>query len=402
MQSSGTPRTLLNEPGLSFRGPATPQPDDHAAGCRAEESTVGWHEAGRGSPHQRRGGETASQGQCGASRQATRRRTVDSSVAHRVPSSGRVRGVRSLGMTDWGGRCFPCSPAGLRAPAGRTGLSFRGPATPQPDAHAAGCRAEESTVGLGRGRTRQHAPSPRRRNSQTGPVWGVAAGHEEAESRFLGRAPGSVVSQGAGCALPRNDRLGGPRFHSCWMKPGLSFRGPATPQLDDHTAGCRAEESTVGSCEARRGSPHHRRGGETASQGQCGLSRQATRRRKVDSSVVHRVPSSGRVPGVRSLGMTDWGARSAGPVPVLFFRSGITISDLQRNITHLHVTQSSPGRWDHRPHVKNDAAHGSRWRESALRSGFGTHPAAWFLPLSRVVGSQTRTERTPSLVRSHP
>ena len=42
---------------LSFRGPATPPPDDYASGCRAEESAVGSREAGRGSPRRLEKGE---------------------------------------------------------------------------------------------------------------------------------------------------------------------------------------------------------------------------------------------------------------------------------------------------------------------------------------------------------
>jgi hypothetical protein len=91
---------------LSFRGPATLPPDECDAGCRAEESTVRSREGGRGSPRRCRGGETARQGQCGASRQSTSKRTVDSSVAHKVLWSDKVPSVRSLGMTDWWEQVF--------------------------------------------------------------------------------------------------------------------------------------------------------------------------------------------------------------------------------------------------------------------------------------------------------
>jgi hypothetical protein len=118
---------------------------------------------------------------------------------------------------------------------------------------------------------------------------------------------------GAGCALPRNDRLGGREVTSgppvlrapCWTQTRLSFRGPAALQSDARPAGCRAEESTVGPCEAGRGSPRNTCGGETAGQGRPGVSWRATRKRKVDSSVAHRLWDRGKVPGVRSLGMTD-------------------------------------------------------------------------------------------------
>jgi hypothetical protein len=114
------------------------------------------------------------------------------------------------------------------------------------------------------------------------------------------------------------------------VKTGLSFRGPATPHADDHPAGRRAEESTVGSREAGRGSPHHRCGGALARQGQCGASRQATRKRKVDSSVAHPVLWSGKVPVVRSLGMTVRGGTrifssgGAAPDPLLRKHLGAT------------------------------------------------------------------------------
>jgi hypothetical protein len=49
-------------------------------------------------------------------------------------------------------------------------LSFRGPATLHPDDHSTGCRAEESAVGSREAGRGSPAPSPRRRNSQTGPV----------------------------------------------------------------------------------------------------------------------------------------------------------------------------------------------------------------------------------------
>jgi hypothetical protein len=71
-----------------------------------------------------------------------------------------------------------------------------------------------------RGWTRQPARCVRRRNALTGPVRGVATGHEEADSRFLGRALGPVVGRGAGRALPRNDRWG-------WGRGGYS--GDAAP-----------------------------------------------------------------------------------------------------------------------------------------------------------------------------
>ena len=194
-----------------------------------------------------------------------------------------------------------CLPASSGAPC--TLLNETQAVIPRPGRAAIG-RSRRRLQGRGiyrrlvRGWTRQPAPAPRRRNSQTGSVWGVAAGHEEADSRFLGRAPGSVVRQGAGCALPRNDRTGCQVFSMqssgvpCTLlnEPGLSFRGPATPQPADRAAGCRAEESTVGSREAGRGSPHHRRGGETAGQGQCGGA--AAGNEEADSRFLGRAPGS--------------------------------------------------------------------------------------------------------------
>jgi hypothetical protein len=114
------------------------------------------------------------------------------------------------------------------------------------------------------GEVLRSAPSLRWRKSRRASPGGVAAGHEEPESRFLGRAPGSVVGPGAGVrSLGMTDRGVWPVTSetggtvSYWMRKGLSFRGPATLHLDDQAAGCRAEESTVGSRGAGRGSPRH-------------------------------------------------------------------------------------------------------------------------------------------------
>jgi hypothetical protein len=165
------------------------------------------------------------------------------------------------------------------------------------------------------GRTRQPAPYVRRRNRRTGPVRGVAAGHEETESRFLGRAQAVVWRLVARGALPRNDRLGSAacEFRECYapglVKQLLSFRGPATLQPDECVAGCRAEESTVGLLEAGRGSPRRSCGGETVGWGQSGVARQATRKRRVDSSVARKRLCAFWLHVVRSLGMTDWGVR---------------------------------------------------------------------------------------------
>ena len=181
----------------------------------------------------------------------------------------------------------------------------------------AGCRAEESTVGLleaGRGSPRHTCGVDTAGQGQFG---GVATGHEETESRFLGRAQavvGKIVARGA---LPRNDRLGsaardsGGSYAPGLVKQHLSFRGPPTLQSDECVAGCRAEESTVGLLEAGRGSPRDPCGGETAGRGQCGASRQATRKRKVDSSVARKRLCGSWLHAVRSLGMTDWGVRPA-------------------------------------------------------------------------------------------
>jgi hypothetical protein len=135
----------------------------------------------------RRGSETAGQGQSGASRRATRKRTVDSSVAHRVPWQNKGLGVRSLGMTDWGAYSDFQGPAALRAACGmKTGVVI-----PRPG-HAAIRRSRRGLQGRGiycrlaGGRTRQPAPPPRRRNSRTGPVRGVATSHEERHRRKLG------------------------------------------------------------------------------------------------------------------------------------------------------------------------------------------------------------------------
>jgi hypothetical protein len=273
--------------------------DARSAGCRAEESTVGPWEAGRGSPHHTCGGETAGQGRPGVSRRATRKRKVDSSVAHRLSGSARCRvcapwndrsGVRPV--TSWIQR----RSAHL--------LDEDKAVIPRPGRAAIGlsrCRLQGRGIYRRpmRGRTRQPAPSLRWRNSQTGPARGVAAGHQETESRFLGRAPALGLGQGAGCALLRNDRLGGREVTSgppvlrapCWTQTRLSFRGPAALQSE----GCRAEGSTVvGPWEAGRGSPRNTCGGETAGQGRSGASRRATRKRKADSSVAHRLLWSGR------------------------------------------------------------------------------------------------------------
>jgi hypothetical protein len=152
----------------------------------------------------------------------------------------------------------------------------------------------------------------RRRNRRTGPVRGVAAGHEETESRFLGRAQAVVWKLVARGALSRNDRLGsaagdsGGSYAPGLVKQFLSFRGPATLQSEECATGCRAEESTVGLLEAGCGSPRQTCGGETAGRGQCGASRQATRKRKVDSSVARKRLCGRCLHVVRSLGMTDW------------------------------------------------------------------------------------------------
>jgi hypothetical protein len=85
-------------------------------------------------------------------------------------------------------------------------VSFRGPATRSPASRATGCRAEESAFGLRVDRR----GSPLRMCGCTvaghGQAPGDETGHEESESRFLSRAPGS--SQGRfRAALLRNDNL---------------------------------------------------------------------------------------------------------------------------------------------------------------------------------------------------
>jgi hypothetical protein len=182
---------------LSFRGPATPPPDECDTGCRDEESTVGPREGRRGSPRHHRGRETARQGRCGASRQVTRTPKVDSSVARNRLCSFRLPVVRSLRK----------SKARLSGTAPRTLRECKGSVIPRPG-HAAARRMRHRLQGRGiyrrpaRGRTRQPAPSPRRRNRQTGPVWGVATGHEQTESRFLGRAPAPEETERLGVCAP--------------------------------------------------------------------------------------------------------------------------------------------------------------------------------------------------------
>ena len=60
------PERAVESNGLSFRGPPTLPSAFRLTGCRAEESTVGLLEGGRGSPRQTRGRATAGQGQCRA------------------------------------------------------------------------------------------------------------------------------------------------------------------------------------------------------------------------------------------------------------------------------------------------------------------------------------------------
>jgi hypothetical protein len=101
---SHIPRTPLDQTtALSFRGPPTPHSAECDADCRAEESSVGPREAGRGSPRHRRGGESAGQGQSGVTRHATSKRKVDSSSRTGfVVRQGAARAL--LGMTDWRGQ----------------------------------------------------------------------------------------------------------------------------------------------------------------------------------------------------------------------------------------------------------------------------------------------------------
>jgi hypothetical protein len=76
---------------LSFRGPDTPRSASRTTGRRAEESTVGASEDGRGSPRCTCGRAGAGQGWYGGAWRATRRPRVDFSVARRVPERGRFR-----------------------------------------------------------------------------------------------------------------------------------------------------------------------------------------------------------------------------------------------------------------------------------------------------------------------
>jgi hypothetical protein len=104
------------------------------------------------------------------------------------------------------------------------------------------------------------------------------------------RAIGCVASGYPWCAPSGSQRLAypAPLRAPCGSAKDLSFRGPATPPPDECDTRCRAEESTVGPREGRRGSPRHRRGGETVRQGRCGASRQVPRTPKVDSSVARQ------------------------------------------------------------------------------------------------------------------
>jgi hypothetical protein len=135
--------------------PVIPRPGHAAAllrsrGRRAEESTVGTREAGRGSPHKTCGRATAGQGRSGVSRQAPRRRTVDFSVARQVCRAAGFRAA--LLRNDSLALCLSAGVFRFRCSERRTlnvktGLSFRGPATLSPDQHASGRRVEESAVG---------------------------------------------------------------------------------------------------------------------------------------------------------------------------------------------------------------------------------------------------------------
>jgi hypothetical protein len=102
-ESSGTPRTLLDEnrvviprPGHAARGRSPRRSQGRGIYCRLARGRTR-----QPAPPLRR--RTSQTGQCGALRQATRKRKVDSSVAHPVLWSGKVPVVRSLGMTVRGG-----------------------------------------------------------------------------------------------------------------------------------------------------------------------------------------------------------------------------------------------------------------------------------------------------------
>jgi hypothetical protein len=161
--------TVIPRPGRA----AVCSPHDWLQG-RGIYCRIGWGRTRQ--PLHRFGCSTAGQGQCGASRQATRKRRVDFSVARRVCRKARFCAAlhrndsldRKKVHSDCHSEARPRSRLLLaRLVAGpRNLLSDR----MGPDAAA--------------------APHVRVLNRRTGPVWGVAAGHEETESRFLSRAPG--------------------------------------------------------------------------------------------------------------------------------------------------------------------------------------------------------------------
>jgi hypothetical protein len=73
-------------------------------------------------------------------------------------------------------------------------MSFRGPAALPSVPCSTGCRAEESSVGS---READAAVlNLRSHKCRTGLVRDAAKGHEEAESRFLGRAQGFAAREG--------------------------------------------------------------------------------------------------------------------------------------------------------------------------------------------------------------
>jgi hypothetical protein len=75
-------------------------------------------------------------------------------------------------------------------------MSFRGPAALPPASRPRGRRAEESTAGSREGDAAA-VLNVRPRRCRTGLVRDAATGHEEAESRFLGRAQGFAVPEGS-------------------------------------------------------------------------------------------------------------------------------------------------------------------------------------------------------------
>jgi hypothetical protein len=138
--------------GLSFRGPPTPPPPSRTTGRRAEESTVGSREAGRGSRAARSDAQPPDRPVRG---RATSHEESESRFLSRAPRLSQKEGPlrRSFEMTGRRrGRVFP---AGRCAPCG-----MQWTVIPRP-AHTGTCVSPERSQGRGiyhriaRDRTRQ-------------------------------------------------------------------------------------------------------------------------------------------------------------------------------------------------------------------------------------------------------